>query len=199
MARPTRGADSIRVQGLRDLNRALRDLPDDGSGQKLLKQANYNVAEFVVGKAKPAFQSLDAETKGQAGKVAKTLRPLKDQLRGVVAMGGAQVPWASGVEFGAYRNKRRLIKNTGGRATIVRDEERLGRVIKNVQAQRNINTGQQVRVTKMIRGWNQFLEWRGNREGAGYALFPTMRQNMQEIVDFYGDELDKVMREAFPD
>jgi hypothetical protein len=199
VARPTRGADSIRVQGLRDLNRALRDLPDDGDGQRLLKQANYNVAEFVVGKARPAFEALNGETKGQASKVARTLRPAKNQLRGVVALGNAQVPWAAGVEFGAIRNKRRLVKNTGGRATIVRDEERLGRVIKNVQAQRNINTGQQVRVTRIIRGWNQFLEWRGNREGAGYALFPTMRKNMQEIVDFYGDELDKVMKAAFPD
>lgn len=201
MAKAFRGADAVQVEGLRQFSKELKKIQDDGGpqGLDLLKDANYRVAEFVVDAARPAFMRLNTQTKGQAAKVAATIRPARQQIRAVVALGNAKVPWAAGIEFGAYRDKRRLIKNTGGRATVVRDEERLGRVIRNVEAQRNINTGQQVQVTKQIRGWNQFLEWRGNKTGAGYALFPTVRERIDEIVDLYGDELDKIAEAAFPD
>lgn len=50
-----------------------------------------------------------------------------------------------------------------------------------------------------VRGWNQFQAWRGNGPDAGYALFPTIRESTEEIVEMYGDAIDEVMQAAFPD
>lgn len=49
------------------------------------------------------------------------------------------------------------------------------------------------------RGFRQFLPWRGNKGNVGYFLFPTMREKSQEIVEMYGDELDKIAKIAFPE
>jgi len=48
-------------------------------------------------------------------------------------------------------------------------------------------------------GWNQFSPWRGNGPGAGYYLYPTIRAEIDTIVEMYGDELDRVARSTFPD
>jgi hypothetical protein len=48
-------------------------------------------------------------------------------------------------------------------------------------------------------GWAQFQPWRGNGEGAGYWLYPTIRDANDFIVDTYGDALDEITAEAFPD
>jgi hypothetical protein len=50
-----------------------------------------------------------------------------------------------------------------------------------------------------VRGWNQFREWRGNGRGAGYFLYPAIRDNTDEIVDTYGDAIEKIAAKAFPD
>ena len=50
-----------------------------------------------------------------------------------------------------------------------------------------------------VRGWNQFSPWRGSGSGAGYALYPFIRSATDEIVDIYGDEMEKISRAAFPD
>lgn len=47
--------------------------------------------------------------------------------------------------------------------------------------------------------YKQFPAWRGNSIGAGYFLWPTIRERMDEVVEYYGDELDKITRKAFPD
>ncbi len=49
-----------------------------------------------------------------------------------------------------------------------------------------------------VRGWNQFREWRGNGSDAGYFLYPTIRQDTPEIIEMYGDLLERLAREAFP-
>lgn len=48
-------------------------------------------------------------------------------------------------------------------------------------------------------GWNQFKQWRGNGADAGYFLFPAIRDHEREIVDQYGDAIEKLARKAFPD
>lgn len=48
-------------------------------------------------------------------------------------------------------------------------------------------------------GWNQFQEWRGAGDGAGYAIFPTIRDNRERIMAAYMDEIDRLVRPAFPD
>jgi hypothetical protein len=44
----------------------------------------------------------------------------------------------------------------------------------------------------------QFLPWRGRDADAGYYLFPQMRQHEDEIVEAYGDMIDDLMKQAFP-
>lgn len=53
--------------------------------------------------------------------------------------------------------------------------------------------------TRTISGWNQFDAWRGNGDSAGYAVFPTIRDSTEEILDRYGDEIERILADAFPD
>ncbi len=48
-------------------------------------------------------------------------------------------------------------------------------------------------------GLNQFQPWRGNRSGAGYFLWPGIRDSADEIRDAYLEELDRITSDAFPD
>jgi hypothetical protein len=50
-----------------------------------------------------------------------------------------------------------------------------------------------------VLGWNQFLAWRGSGTGAGYFLFPTIRQDTPQIIDKYAELIDKMCKAAFPD
>jgi hypothetical protein len=109
-----------------------------------------------------------------------------------------------------------LIKNTGGRATIVRQNESTSKVRKKVESQtlaydkyggsstvrkraRQDYGATAVKVVGVRIGWNQFKDWRGNKTGAGYFLFPTVRANIDEIIDIYGDGMEKILGNVFPD
>lgn len=48
-------------------------------------------------------------------------------------------------------------------------------------------------------GWNQFRPWKGNGEDTGYVIFPTIRNNTQQIVDLYEEEVGRITADAFPD
>lgn len=50
-----------------------------------------------------------------------------------------------------------------------------------------------------MRGWNQFQPWRGTGMNAGYALYPTIRENAAQIGEIYYRELDEILSRAFPD
>lgn len=50
-----------------------------------------------------------------------------------------------------------------------------------------------------VLGWNQFEPWRGNVSGAGYFLFPTIRRLTPDLVDLYGDAIERITARAFPD
>lgn len=201
---PLRSTDSVSVVGLSDLRRELKALEDKGLIDEL-KDANQAVAQIVVDDADGRFRALG----GMGALVAKTLKAGRTQNRAQVSFGGAKAPFAGGVEFGAERNVLRLRKNTGGRATKVRDEENLGKVIRRVEAQTvgangkgsvaRQQGGTRVQVTGRVRGWNQFQPWRGNGANAGYALYPAIRANGERIVDTYGDAIEKITKKAFPD
>ena len=47
--------------------------------------------------------------------------------------------------------------------------------------------------------FKQFPPWSGSGGGAGYALFPTIRDRRDELVDVYAGALDRIARRAFPD
>lgn len=49
------------------------------------------------------------------------------------------------------------------------------------------------------RGYNQFKAWTGNGSNAGRFLYPAIRQDTAEIVEMYGDALEKLAAKAFPD
>lgn len=195
-----RPEDSIKVQGLRDLQRELRKLDDDGLIDQL-KDANEEVAQLVVDRAKARARSLG----GMEAKAAETLTARRGQRRAEVSLGGAKAPFAAGAEFGAYQDKLRLLKQSGSqkrtRAYIVRaeSERAIAQATKRIEAQKNPNNGQAVKVTGRIRGWNQFRPWRGNKAGAGYFLFPAIRDRADEIADVYGDAIGRITKQAFPD
>jgi hypothetical protein len=50
----------------------------------------------------------------------------------------------------------------------------------------------------VMEGWNQFRPWRGSGAGAGYFLFPTIREDTPQIIDMYYDLIDNLTRRAFP-
>ena len=45
---------------------------------------------------------------------------------------------------------------------------------------------------------HQFPPWQGNGEGAGYYLWPTIREKTPELVDLYADGVMKLLHPAFP-
>lgn len=48
--------------------------------------------------------------------------------------------------------------------------------------------------------YKQFLPWKKPGNGnTGYFLFPTMKAETQNIIEMYGEELDKIAKDAFPD
>ncbi|EFC86467.1 hypothetical protein [Parafrankia sp. EUN1f] len=46
---------------------------------------------------------------------------------------------------------------------------------------------------RTMRGWNQFRSWRGNKEGAGYFLWPTIRQEKTKITETYLAAIDRIV------
>ena len=195
-----KAADSVVVKGLDDFRRELRRL-DDAALTDQLKDANQEVAQLVVDKAKSNARALG----GMEAKAAASLTARRAQARSEVSLGGRGAEFAAGAEFGAHRNKIRLLKQSGSRrkqrAYIVRSETAgaVAKATKRIEAQSNINTGQKVAVTGQVRGWNQFVPWTGNKAGAGRFLFPAIRQRADDIVEVYGDAIDKITKQAFPD
>jgi hypothetical protein len=209
-----RSADTINVTGLTELRREIRKAHAAGgpNGTDQLKDLNYKVADFVIGKAKGKAGSVSP----MARKAANSMDASRSGVAARVNAGGAKYPFFGGAEFGANSNVRRLIKNTGGRATAVRKNESLSKVRKKVESQtlaydryggsstvrkraRKDYGATAVKVTGVRVGWNQFKRWLGNGEGAGYFLFPTVRANIDEILEMYGDGMNDILRDVFPD
>jgi hypothetical protein len=213
--------DAVAIEGLdefrRSLNKVKRNHGVDGT--KGLKEANYKVAQFVVDRSTMKAKSLG----GREAKAASTMKASKTISAAEIRAGGKKDAGRmfGGSEFGAYRNKRRLLKNTQGmtnrtiRKTIVRDDEDITKVIRRVENQtvtlnrdgsfstaskrtRRIG-GIAVKVTGVVIGWNQFNEWRGNKQNAGYFLYPTLRASTDDIVVKYASEMEKQLKPVFPD
>lgn len=45
----------------------------------------------------------------------------------------------------------------------------------------------------------QFPKWRGSGKGAGYIIYPTIAEHSDDIVDKYGDVVDRLAHKAFPE
>lgn len=59
--------------------------------------------------------------------------------------------------------------------------------------------GQAVKVTGVVIGWNQFNDWRGNKNKAGYFLYPTIRSSTEDAVALYAKEMEEQLEPVFPD
>lgn len=214
--------ERIKIVGLSDFLRDIKNATEDKSGQKLAQEANKKTGEFIIDIARR-----EASTKAEK-KAASTLTAKKAMAAVRVVGGSEAVPYFAGANFGAYRNKVRLIKaravrDIGGgfinqkrtRATMVRGigtQRQIQMTAQRVERQ-YVDTrgrtmtrkegGQQVRLARTksgsirkIRGWNQFRKW---SKGKDYFLFRSIQKNFKEIIEFYYEALDDATRKAFPD
>jgi len=198
----------VRIDGLDEFRKELRKL-GALDGLEALKATNKRIAEMVVEKTKPRMAKASHQS-------ASTLAASNTARGAYVRGGGPRAPQFGGVEFGAYQNMRRLIKNPykgqgrkarRSRATIVRSGENIDKIRKRVESNFVTSTGKtvsareggmQVRVKQVRLGWNQFEKWTGNGPSAGYFLYATVRAESQEIMDLYRKAMVDIAHDAFP-
>lgn len=82
---------TVRVEGLRELNRALRAIPKEYRAQQ--KAIHRKVAEPVARTARPNAPYV-------TGRLAGSIRARGNQREGYVAVGGARVPYAPPIHWG---------------------------------------------------------------------------------------------------
>lgn len=214
--------EQIKIEGLKDFLNDIKNATEDKTGQKLVQQANKKTGDFIIQIARR-----EASTKAEK-KAAATLTARAAMAAVRVAGGSEAVPYFAGANFGAYRNKVRLIKaravrDIGGgminqkrtRATMVRGigtERQIQQVARRIERQ-YVDTrgrtvarkegGQQVRLARTkngnIRKIRGWNQFRKWSKGKDYFLFTSIQKNFQEIIDFYYAALDEATRQAFPD
>lgn len=200
MPRARASADAIRVEGLDEFRKELRKL-DDAALIEELKDANSEVADVIVRGAQSR-----ASTRMER-RAADTLKARRNQRQAEVSLGNSKVPFALGAEFGSKHNELRTVE---ARDIITRNfrSEIVGTKVvldkngksKNRAVRKRVRLDDTVRSTRQrkIRGWNQFKLWRGAGENAGYFLFPTIREEGDQMVEVYGNAIDRLMSKAFP-
>lgn len=103
---------TVRVEGLDELRRALREAENPGL-PKALAQANKNAAELVAGRAAQAAPH-------RSGRLAASVRALGSQRLGRVKAGNAGVAYAAAIHWGrSIGNVGRPPGNHKGRNPIV--------------------------------------------------------------------------------
>ena len=94
----TTNADNVvRVNGLRDLQRELRNVDD--SLPRELRKASLEAATIVADETRDSFSS----RRGVAPKVAPSVKAVAEQRRAAVKIGGARYPYWGGAEFGSIQ------------------------------------------------------------------------------------------------
>jgi hypothetical protein len=163
-----KSSSTIAVSGLRDFRNELRRLETESGSDG---SALLKDANWKVAQFVTERAQTRAGTVGrQQARAAESLRASKTVNRAQVAGGSAKVPFFFGAEFGAKQNILRSERRAAGWAGP-------GRYL----------------------GFRQFAPWKRPGGGnTGYFLFPTLRAETQNIIDLYGDELDKVTAKAFP-
>lgn len=91
---------TIQVEGLTELNRALKRLGPEFARE--MRDVNKQVASFVADDARAAAYSLG----GVAAKVAPSIKMSAGTVSAGVGFGGAAYPMAGGAEFGSVRYKQ---------------------------------------------------------------------------------------------
>ena len=49
---------------------------------------------------------------------------------------------------------------------------------------------------RQVRGWNQFEPWTRTE---GRWLYPAIRSSREKVIEMYGDAIEKITKQAFPD
>lgn len=86
-----KAAASIRVEGLRELQQALRNL--DGQTQKQIRVALNKAAEIVAAEAR-------RRAPARSGDLRRSVRVSSDQRSAGISMGSASVPYAGFIDYG---------------------------------------------------------------------------------------------------
>ena len=212
----------IEVLNLNEFVRGLKKATDDPKGLDQLKKANEVVAERII---REAYKTADTPMRKRA---AETLRPAKT-TQGIYVIGGSNAfPFFGGANFGSNHDVLRLIKarrvrgaNKGTRAratTVKREEEwKLDKIVRRVESQYVSRSGKTISAreagsnkklyqvqlartksgaVRTIRGWNQFGEW---SKGKDYFLYKSIRENYDELAEFYIEAMKKAAEGGFPD
>lgn len=94
-------ADPIRIDGLRELQRSLKDI--DGESQKALRLVNNDAADIVVGGARRLVRS-------KSGKARGSIRARSSQREARVSGGGGRAPYYPWLDFGGAVGRARAIR-----------------------------------------------------------------------------------------
>ena len=105
--------NAIAVVGLADFNRQLKKVIQDGgeTGDALLKEANWRVAQYVVEKSQAR-----AETVGRMqARAAQAMKASRTASRAqIIGTASEKVPFFFGAEFGAKQNIIRKSRKAAG-------------------------------------------------------------------------------------
>jgi len=201
----------IEVVGLGVFRRQVREATQDGTGEELLKEANYRVGLEVIRWAKA-----EAQGDRQRTAAAKTLTSTRRGYGVYVTGGDKSVPYFGGANFGSDRDVRRIIKaprqGRRSRATRVRSGEDIEKVVRKIEQQRvdrrgrtvtATEGGKQVKVartksgaTRVVRGWNQFGRW---KKGRDYFLYKGVSRHYDDLQMIYESMMRRALRDVFPD
>lgn len=149
----------LRVEGLKEFQTALRKA--DKRIPKQIQVAHKGIAKKVADKAQSRMRSLPGVPSGIAAKAAKGIRPRAGQRSASIALLGSN-PVVRGVEFGAH-----ILPVFGRRMSQSRFRRRV------------------------FPPWsgNQWNKDEGPAAGVGYAVHPTIRDMLPQIVEDYADHL----------
>lgn len=116
------GGDTIRIDGLRELSRALKAV--EAGLQKEINGVFKRAADKVATKARGRIRS-------RSGRLAASLQPFGTQRTSGVRMGRKAVPYAGPYEFGGYPAGRPFVKE--GRALYPTFQEQAPAVRKDIE------------------------------------------------------------------
>ena len=204
----TSRALTIEVDGARELRTVLKDLGEKKLLRQLAKE-NRAFAQIVVNEAQTLAHGSRNRIVARGLKAGLSQSNVNIRLEALADVHDKRGPRPVGMgsEFGAHQNRKRLEKNTGGRRTIVRENEDVNKVIRRVEDQSRIGFdtvskrarqkwgATAVKVTKIVTGWNMFRPWRGNAGRAGYFLYPAIRRNRAEIAEKYAENITRIWKE----
>ena len=169
MARTVKSTATVAVKGLDQFRRELRAVAEGGGSD--------GEALLKEANARVARFVIDKAVARASGvgllqlRAAQSMVAGRRSARAVIIAWSGSVPYFFGAEFGAKQNVLRKERAKAGWAAP-------GRYL----------------------GYRQFEVWKKPGGGnTGYFLFPTMRAESANIVETYGNEIDRIMRKVFPD